>query len=641
MDYNNEIDIEEIKYDKKDKDSNDSKDSKDISLVKELFESYEIKSKEDINKYKTKLAKKYKTIPSITKILSIYKNLVSNGELSHDKHIQNLLVKKATRSHSGVVVITSFFSPYPSTKDGGVQKFSCEYNCAYCPSNPGMPRSYDENEPGVRRAIECKFDSKEQFWNRARTLQNMGHPLDKIEVIFLGGTFSSFPREYITEFFRDHFYAANVMNSNKIREPLSLEQEQYINQHESSVKIIGITIETRPDRIDFDELVYLRKLGVTRVQLGVQHTDDRILKHINRRCYTKDTVNAIRLLKSCCFKVDIHIMPDLPHPLDISMQDMIELDKKMFEKLFENPYLQADQWKIYPCATIPYTKIKRDYESGNYKPYGELRNPDVLFELLIDVKSKVKPWVRLNRVVRDIPKQIIIGGYENVSMRNDLLIEMKKRGLKCRCVRCREIKTKQVNISDFEIKTREYKASNGIEYFISWEDKDENLLGFLRLRIDGNSNNYNKIRNNFFPELEGCSLIRELHVYGQITYHNKENDGFGVQHKGLGKSLIAKAEEISKNNGLYKMAVIAGVGVKNYYIKRGFEENGYYLVKKIKDDYYESDYFLYLIGNVDREKYIEYTNYIIIFFMLTWFITCIYYIDAYAFVVFAITLLFL
>jgi ELP3 family radical SAM enzyme/protein acetyltransferase len=269
-------------------------------------------------------------------------------------------------------------------------------------------------------------------------------------------------------------------------------------------------------------------------------------------------------------------MPDLPHPDSISIKEMINLDKNMFEELIVNPDLQADQWKIYPCATIPYTKIQEEYNSGKYNPYGEFKNPDVLFELLIYVKSKINPWIRLNRVIRDIPKQIIIGGYDNVSMRDDIHKEMKKRGLKCRCIRCREVKTKNININDFELKIRKYSASEGIEYFISFENKEEIILGFLRLRIEENQN---PIKEIYFPELKDCSLIRELHVYGQVICHYEENNGNGVQHIGLGKKMINEAIKITKTHKLDKISVISGVGVKNYYIKQGFLTQGNYLVK--------------------------------------------------------------
>jgi len=539
----------------------------------------------------------------------MYRSLASNGELEYDPHMEKLLVTKTVRSLSGVVVITVWTSPEPSyTKDGKTitQTFSCEYNCKYCPNEPGQARSYLLKEPGVLRANANKFISTDQFWDRSRAYIQMGHPLDKIELIVSGGTISSYPKEYLIEFFRDQFYAANVaydkVTGKSIRDPLTLEEEQDINQNHSLVKIIGVTVETRPDRINKPELEFFRRLGVTRVQIGVQHINDDILNYIDRRCPNAKTIKAIKTLKEAGFKVDIHLMPDLPAPPGYSQSDIIVADHIMFDTVIENPDYQADQWKIYPCETVPWTEIEKWYADGSYKPYAETTNPDgtnPLFELLIEAKSKVKPWVRLNRVIRDIPHTYIIGGNSNTSMRGDLVTEMTKRGLKCRCIRCREVKSKSVNPDDFHIKVREYKASGGIEYFISWEDSEDTLLGFLRLRInsadvdyssndsdsdfsetsESSKNTYELLTSGkyLFPELEGCSLIRELHVYGQVINHNKDNNGVGVQHIGLGRKLINKAIEITKTHGLSKISVISGTGVRNYYKKQGFKEARTYI----------------------------------------------------------------
>jgi ELP3 family radical SAM enzyme/protein acetyltransferase len=553
-----------------------------VEIVKELdalYKSQLITNREEMKKEIDRLGRKNKYIVSMCKVLSVYRSMASAGEIQYNPHIEKLLVTKTVRSLSGVVVITVWTSPEPTytdpkTGEKVVQKFSCEYNCKYCPNEPGQARSYLLKEPGVLRANANKFISTEQFWDRSRAYVQMGHPLDKIELIVSGGTISSYPKEYLTEFFRDQFYAANVVYDKicgrEIRAPFSLEEEQELNQNQSLVKIIGITVETRPDRINKPELEYFRKLGVTRVQIGVQHINDEVLRFIDRKCSNTKTIKAIKLLKDAGFKVDIHLMPDLPAPIDIGMTnlDMIEEDKKMFDIVINDPDYQADQWKIYPCTTVPWTEIEKWYKEGTYKPYAELTNPDgsnPLFELLIDVKTKIKPWIRTNRIIRDIPNSYIIGGNSNTSMCGDIIQTLAKRKLKCKCIRCREVRNKDIDLANFSIKVREYEASDGIEYFISWENNDEILLGFLRLRI--NSESANKI----FPELTGCAMIRELHIYGQVINHHFDNKGDGVQHIGLGKGLIAKAIEITKSHDLNMISVISGTGVRNYYIKQGFK----------------------------------------------------------------------
>ena len=580
----------------------DDNNDKIMKIVKDLFNDDNIKlinNREDLKKILMRIGKNEKVVPSLIKVLSIYRLLCSMNELKYDTNIERMLRTKNVRSLSGVVVITVFTSPYPVTSKG-IQQFSCEYDCHYCPKEPNQPRSYLLNEPGVLRANNNNFISTEQFWDRARSYILMGHPLDKIELIVSGGTFSSYPREYITNFFRDQFYAANIayqqITNKFMREPLSLAEEQDINQNISPIKIIGITIETRPDRVNEKEIIYFRKLGVTRVQIGVQHIDDRILDYINRKCKNHHTIKAIKALKESGFKVDIHLMPDLPHPDDITALEMVELDRKMFMSVLECPEYQADQWKIYPCATVPWTEIEKWYNSGKYKPYGDMEDSNgnnLLFELIIEIKQKVKPWIRLNRVIRDIPNSYIMAGNQNTSMRNDLAKIMQERNVKCKCIRCTEVKSQHIDVNDFKINVRQYPASDGIEYFITWNNLDDLLLGFLRLRINSTNNNI------YFPELSGSALIRELHVYGQVINHNNNNKGIGVQHIGLGKALINKAIEITKDHKLDKISVIAGVGVRNYYIKQEFlpcdyyfdennikqKANGNFLIKNIKPSY--------------------------------------------------------
>ncbi len=381
-------------------------------------------------------------------------------------------------------------------------------------------------------------------------------------------------------------------------------------------------------------------------QLGVQHTDDDILRKINRGCYTDDTIRALRLLKDSCFKVDIHLMPNLPG-------STIAKDEYMFQRMLTDSDLQADQWKIYPCETVPWTVIKKWYEEGKYKPYSE----NELLELLIRVKRYVHPWIRLNRVIRDIPAQYIIAGLQNTSLRQVIQLRMEERGFSCKCIRCREVGVDRPPSEDVELVTRSYLASGGIEYFISVESKDHTIiLGFLRLRINSSvdstvmqieTNNgcahydrdvlyirgpqqrlteasrkrkqlrrrvrskspaltkektrkLNDFENNEetcslspFTELNGAALIRELHVYGQLisTCSNDTiNKAQHVQHTGIGKSLMREAERISlEKHGAKKIVVISGVGVRDFYRKLEYnvcsESGGFMMIKVLKDSY--------------------------------------------------------
>jgi ELP3 family radical SAM enzyme/protein acetyltransferase len=580
----------------------------------EILEKYidkilenKIKNKVELNILIKELNKEYNISCSCLELLYIYRKLCKEGKYKYDDHYKQLLQTKSYRSRSGVLVVAIFTSPFPETKDkyGKIKKqeFSCEYNCHFCPNEPNQPRSYLLNEPGVQRANKNNFDPELQFKDRINQYINMGHPIDKIELIILGGTWSSYPKDYQENFIRDIIYSANTLYSTVSREKLSIKEEQKINET-TDCKIIGITIETRPDKINLFELKFLRKLGVTRVQLGIQHINDRILYRINRKCNSNQAIKAIKMLKDCCFKIDIHLMPDLPQPFlegvdnldeNITIDDidinynMYTADKIMFDTVINSPDWQVDQWKIYPCEVVPWTRIEKDYKNGLYKPYGDQKNKNDwtdLSELLIYVLSNVKPWIRLNRIVRDIPNEYIIGGNQNVSLRQDLDSELKKRNIYCMDIRNREVKDKNINPKEAILKVRKYEASEGDEYFISFETKDEKILfGFLRLRLSKNAG-YEYVRDGYiFDELKDCALIRELHVYGKLKKVNDKNINMNnnIQHIGLGKRLINEAIKISIKNNYNKIAVISGIGVTSYYKEIGFKENKYYLIKNIKN----------------------------------------------------------
>eukprot|EP00908_Phaeocystis_cordata_P000092 Transcript_1010.p1 GENE.Transcript_1010~~Transcript_1010.p1 ORF type:complete len:527 (-),score=146.15 Transcript_1010:832-2412(-) len=365
------------------------------------------------------------------------------------------------------------------------------------------------------------------------------------------------------------------------RARLSLGEEQALNET-ARCKIIGLTLETRPDCVDALELRRLRRYGCTRVQLGVQHTDDTLLRKINRGCTTADTERALRLLKDACYKVDIHLMPNLPGSDPAT-------DRAMFERVLEDEALQADQWKIYPCEVTPWTVIQRWYEKGEYVPYDDA----TLSEVLMHAKSRVHPWIRLNRVVRDIPSQYILGGLDAPNMRQQVLDTMAKRGMRCRCIRCREVGADSEQMAPRAVLVvRRYRASGGVEHFLSFEAEEQGgrqvILGFLRLRFSpraGYACDDARARPGesapCFPELRGAALIRELHVYGQLVAtealppRGAAPPGGGAQaasqHQGFGRRLLACAEAMAARRGYAKMAVISGVGTRQYYRRHGYE----------------------------------------------------------------------
>ena len=497
----------------------------------------------------------------------VYLDERAAGRMERNVKLENALITKRCRGISGVSVVTVFFSPYPEG-----QAFSCRWNCAYCPNEPGQPRSYLFGEPGVLRANQSEFDCVTQMHNRIQSYKVNGHPTDKFEVLILGGTIHSYPKSYLETFMRDLYYAANVCTDippYRIRE--SLIAEKALNTA-SKHRVIGLTVETRPDCITPAELRDFRRWGVTRVQIGVQHTDDAILRAVNRGCSHKHTVTAMKLLRDNCFKVDIHIMPNLPTATP-------EKDKAMMDVVLDS--LHPDQVKVYPCETTPFTKILEDYKAGTYVPYGN----DELTEVVIYWKTRVHEWIRNNRIVRDIPDNYIIDGVKSSSQRCEFQQIMKDRGLTCRCIRCREAgRWPDADPTTGTLMIRSYVAQDGQEHFLSWENVERTILfGFLRLRFAS--------ANEVFPELKGAALIRELHVYGRTvgTDTTTEEAATGTttvaQHLGIGRRLLEQAERMAYTAGYNRIAVISGIGVQNYYEKRGYklaEGDGEFMIKSLQ-----------------------------------------------------------
>ena len=434
-----------------------------------------------------------------------------------------------------------------------------------------QPRSYLSTEPAVIRANRNDFNAILQIYDRKDALSNCGHNVDKIEILVLGGTWDHYPLEYQKEFIRDIYFGVNTL-TNKASKKLSLEEEININET-SDKRLIGLTLETRPDCINIKQIRKLRKFNVTRLQIGVQHIDNDILENINRGCTNEDTIYGNYLWKQNGGKIDWHLMPDLPGSSlekDINMFKkifgvyyIVEIKKNHFIYYLKHPELQADQLKIYPCTTVDWTQIKEWYEDGSYKPYSE--NEEDIIKIIKYIENNVFPWIRLNRIIRDIPTQNIIGGNKIPNLRQKI---SQNEEISCDCIRSREVKDNIEDIDKAELVIREYDGLKSTEYFISFESPDKKILyGFLRLRINHTNDDL------IFSELNDCAHIRELHVYGSLINHDDKKNK-SSQHIGFGKRLLKKAEEISILNGIEKIAIISGVGVREYYRKQG-----YYLYK--------------------------------------------------------------
>lgn len=542
-----------------------------------------------------KLRKVYKINPKKSQIYYMYRLYLYQTLILPNHQLEELLITKPMRSQSGVLVISVIMPP---------DVFSCKYDCYYCPNDPKYSRSYFKGEPTVQRGERNDFDAYKQFYERAMSYFVNGHHLDKIELIILGGTFDCYNPNDSENFIKMLYYASNTIfdENSTLRDPKdSIEEEILINES-SKCKIIGITIETRPDMISKYQLRRLRKYGVTRIQLGVQHTNDDILNNMNRQCSSEMTKKGIKLAKDNGFKIDIHLMPDLPG----SNPDM---DRAMFDEIIQNPDYQADQWKIYPTNILEFTKIKEWYDNGTYKPYAET-HLDEFLKLLVDVMLKIPPYIRVNRIQRDFPGNYIEGGNKITNLRQVLDDMILKTGKISSDIRSMEVKFNTNNIYKARVIRLDYEASSGKEIFLShksctcsicWKYKffqlkqflmnlfginiyfkgcgnEDIIYSFLRLRIS--SENY---ENCFDEIMRNKGKIRELHVYGNknATYDTNHNNSKYIQHFGFGKSLLKMAETISKEYKCNGTSVIAGVGTRNYYRKFGYEiGDGGFMIKK-------------------------------------------------------------
>ncbi|MGB9743410.1 MAG: elongator complex protein 3 [Minisyncoccales bacterium] len=502
----------------------------------------------DLNLFKRQMAKKYKiACPSNVVLLKAYHNLLKKKKIKNQPFIESLLRTRPIRSLSGIVNISVLTKPYP-----------CPGQCLYCPLENNIPKSYVSGEPAVDRAKNLNYDPYRQTQKRIEALKLEGHPTDKIELRIVGGTWSFYPKKYQVWFIKRCFDACNEKTSR------NLKQAQKLNE-KAKHKIVGLSVETRPDFINQKEIKWLRGLGVTMVELGVQSIDDDVLKLNLRGHGTKEIISATKLLKDAGFKVLYQMMLNLPD------SDLAK-DEQMFEELFKNPNFQPDYLKIYPCALLKEAPLFKLWQAGKYQPYTEKQ----LIELLIKIKKKIPYYVRIQRIVRDIPSQKIISGVKISNLRQVLIEKMKKENWRCQCIRCREIKKEYDPKEKIYLFRQDYQANDGQEIFLSFENKNRTkLYSLLRLRIPLKSEVL-----SVFPILKNASLVREIHTYGETVPIGKKK--IAPQHQGLGKKLMKVAEKISKKEfGLREIAIIAAIGARNYFRKLGYQLNNTYLIKKL------------------------------------------------------------
>lgn len=517
-------------------------------IIKELVRS-RIKNSDDLARLKRKMAKIYKSgCPDNISLLKTYHELVEKKKIKKLPIAENMLKTRPVRSLSGIVNISVLTKPYP-----------CPGKCIYCPIEKNIPKSYVSGEPAVERAKRLKYNPYLQVKKRIEMLEMEGHSADKVELRTVGGTWSYYPKKYQKWFIKRCFDACNQKNAENI------EEAQRLNER-AKYRIIGLSVETRPDFINEKEIKWLRELGATMVELGVQSIYDDVLK-LNKRGHTiKETISATKLLKDAGFKILYQMMPNL-------FGSDLKRDEKVFKELFKNQDFQPDLLKIYPCALLKSAPLYRQYKNKKYRPYSEKQ----LIKLIKAIKKNIPYYTRIQRITRDIPGNQIIAGPAKISnLRQILANNMRREDWYCKCIRCREVKDSYDPKEKLYLFRQDYFASDGKEIFLSYENKNRTkLYSLLRIRIPS--------KDYILPILKNSAIIRELHTFGSLQPIEKRGDRVSsnsAQHRGLGKKLIKKAEKIAfREFKTRNIAVISGIGAREYYKKLGYKLNNGYMVK--------------------------------------------------------------
>ena len=509
-----------------------------------------------------------------------------------------------TRSLSGIVPVTVLTKPFP-----------CPGRCIFCPSDVRMPKSYLASEPGCQRAAANRFDPYRQTWSRLAAYRRMGHPTDKVELIVLGGTWSHYPETYQRWFMARCLDALNDFGAGVDRRPEvrrftrdfssteatgryhqatgsysqatgsynqrvgaglrthhrgtltsdweragwnDLEASQRRNEGSGS-RCVGLSVETRPDEVDPSEVIRLRRLGVTKVQLGLQSLSDDVLR-LNRRGHdVADARRALARLRGAGFKLHAHWMPNL-------LGSNPAADRRDFARLFEDPAIRPDELKIYPCSLIETAELMESAASGAWRPYDH----EELVELLADCLEQVPHWCRVTRVIRDIPSPEIVSGNRFTNLREVVEARLAARGVPLREIRAREIRGEKIEAAGLRLRETPYRVDGGREQFLEWLGPGDRIAGFLRLRLPEAGT-----AASVMEELAGSAVIREVHVYGAAAKLGERAPG-QAQHAGLGRRLVARAAELARQAGHRNLAVISAVGTRDWYRRLGFRDGALY-----------------------------------------------------------------
>lgn len=507
--------------------------------------SAQIPSKKRVKSEIKKVCSKYslERIPCNHEILSTVKG-------KDFTKLKSVLIRKPVKTASGVAVIALMPKPY-----------ACPHGrCTYCPGGVefNTPNSYTGKEPSTINAIENKYDPKKQILSKLEKLLAYGHDVTKLELVIVGGTFLFMPKDYQKNFIKSCYDALNGYDS------LTLDAAKRNNEY-AEVRNVGFTIETKPDYCKKEHVDLMLDYGVTRIEIGVQSLQERVYKIVNRGHDLNDVVESFQISKDAGYKIVAHMMPGLP---TMTPQD----DISDFETLFSDPRFKPDMLKIYPSLVLENTPLFQDYQDKKYKPYSE----QDMIKVITEIKKIVPPWVRIMRVQREISSKEIVAGPRFGNLRQLVHKNLEKEGLKCKCIRCREVGLtgKNIQFDDLKLNREDYMSSCGSEVFLSFEDSNKTIFGFLRLRKPSYKAHRVEVSEN-------TCIVRELHVFGKsLKIGSREKDG--IQHLGLGKALMQEAEKIAKEEfDAKKLLVISAVGTRQYYQRLGYSLYGPYMAKEL------------------------------------------------------------